>query len=169
MRRYLLAVALMLPTVAFGQAVCGQTTSADLPRDAALLCWTNATQDVNGNPLPPFGEEGSIKTTRIQRAYMASATTPCDFAASAEPLQTINLTPEIGQYYFPSGLKVGRHCFRARHINTKDVMSDWSPIVWKAIAPLVVAKPKRPENVYSVGQGTGAETAAAEDPTEDFE
>lgn len=150
----------------FAQAVCGQTTQ--IPRDAALVCWTNATQDVNGNPIPAPPAEGSLKTTRLQRAYHATPTTPCDFAATSEPLQTLNFTPDVGSQYFPSGLKVGRHCFRIRHINTKDQMSDWSQIVYKIVAPITIAKPSPPSSVYVTGSTTGSEPTSFVDEDDEI-
>ena len=139
----IIAVALfLLSAPAMAQMTCPPQST--VPKDAALLCWTNATSDVNGNPIPAPPADGSLKTTRIQHIYMNPVTLPCDFAAPAEPIQTINVTPDVGSYYFPAGLKVGRHCFRIRHINTKDVMSDWSAIVEKQVAPVLIGKPRPP-------------------------
>lgn len=133
-------LALLLFSVpAFAQQTCPPTGTIAV--DAALLCWTNATQDVNGNPLPATGA-GSLTGTRIQRAVVG-ATATCAFTTIAE---TLNVLPDITQLLFQN-LPAGRHCFRVRHLADNPApndMSDWSATVSKVTTAPVPppAKPK---------------------------
>lgn len=143
MKKFLsLAILALASFAAQGQVVC--TGGGDpVANNAAKACWTNATTDVAGTPLPATGV-GSIKTTRLQHVRMATVTTSCDFAAPADPMETKDFAPTVGGFLFEN-LADGRHCFRARHINNEGIMSDWSPIVYKNIsAPKPPGKPQAP-------------------------
>jgi hypothetical protein len=153
--KYFLLCAVLFSPIAFGQMTCPPQTT--VPLNAILLCWVNATTDKAGNQLPLPPDAGSLKQTRIQRVIMVPATLPCDFGAGL-PIETINLTPDVGSYYWTKPQKVGRHCMRARHINTRDEMSDWSSIVDKVIATLVVGRPSPPTSLTVYG-GSNAPTA----------
>jgi hypothetical protein len=137
---------LILTTAAWGTAraqVMCNGGGDPVAQNAARVCWTNATTDTAGVSLPATGV-GSLKTTRLQRAHMATATTSCDFAAPADPLETKDFAPTVGGYLYEN-LPDGRHCFRARHVNNEGIMSDWSAVVWKAIvAPRPPGKPNAP-------------------------
>lgn len=112
--------------------------------DAAGLCWTNATTDINGVTLPATGV-GSLKTTRIQRARMATPTSSCDFAAPADAIETKDFAPTTTNYQF-TALADGRHCFRIRHVNNEGLLSDWTAAVYK-VTVRPPAKPKPPSGV----------------------
>lgn len=106
---------------------------------AARVSWTNATQDVNGEPLPASGP-GALTQTRIQRSIAANC--PTNFGPVE---QTLNVTPDVSSVLFEN-LAPGRHCFRARHISRDaanvEQFSDWSATVAKTIsAPVVRARP----------------------------
>ena len=113
--------------------------------DAALLCWTNATTDVNGNALPATGP-GSLKQTRIQRAQVA-ATADCSFTTVA---QTLNVTPDVLMVLLEN-LTPGKQCFRIRHVaepltaGGAELLSDWTATAFKVttapVPPPAKAKP----------------------------
>lgn len=119
--RYIAILFLFFTANAVAQQVCPPT--GDIPVDAALLCWVNATLDVNDNPLPATGP-GALNQTRIQRAQVAAGAN-CSFTTIA---QTLNVTPDVIMVFLEN-LTPGKHCFRLRHIangTTTDTMSDWT-------------------------------------------
>lgn len=132
-----IAIALVASSRAEAQQSC--PPSGPVPTNAALLCWTNATQDVDGNPLPATGP-GALTQTRAQRAVVAASAT-CSFSTIAE---TLNVTPDVTMLFFQN-LTAGKHCYRARHIALDaagaELLSDWTPYVSKVVAPAAV-KPR---------------------------
>jgi hypothetical protein len=135
----LIALLFLLPLPALAQQTCPPTGTIAV--DAALLCWTNATQDVNGNPLPATGPF-ALTQTRVQRAVVGS-TASCAFTVIAE---TLNVTPDVTQMFFQN-LPVGKHCFRARHISRDsadvELFSDWTATVSK-VTTSPVPPPAKP-------------------------
>jgi hypothetical protein len=136
----LLVVALLVFAVAKAQAqdvTCppGQPISGN----AALLCWTNATVDVDDQPLPPSGP-GSLKQTRVQRVNVAVAAT-CTWGTTAAP-ENFDVTPDVTMMFFEN-LAQGKWCFRLRHVNNEDVVSDWTAAVSKVVVK-PIGKSKQP-------------------------
>lgn len=160
MKRLLCLGVLALASFGAGaQVVCNG--GDPVPLNAAKACWTNATSDVSGTPLPATGV-GSLKTTRLQRIRMATAATSCDFAAPADPMETKDFAPTVGGFLFEN-LADGRHCFRARHINNEGIMSDWSPTVYKNItAPKPPGKPNAPSLTVDAVPGSLQDTTDEE-------
>lgn len=130
----LITLALLFAGAAQAQQTCPPTGTVAV--DAALLCWTNATQDVNGNPLPATGP-GSLTGTRVQRAVVA-ATVSCSFTTIAE---TLNVTPDVKLMFFQN-LAPGKHCFRIRHVADNPAPNDVSD--WSATASKVTVSPTPP-------------------------
>lgn len=131
MKRLTLLALLLFAAPALAQQTCPPTGT--VASDAALLCWTNATQDVNGNPLPATGPF-ALTQTRVQRATVA-ATASCSFTTIAE---TLNVVPAVTQMFFQN-LPAGKHCFRARHASRDEanveLLSDWTATVSKVATP----------------------------------
>jgi hypothetical protein len=127
MKKLLTALLLLASLPAFAQQACPPTGTIAV--DAALVCWTNATQDINGNALPATGPF-ALTQTRIQRAQVL-ATATCSFTTIA---QTLNVTPDVKVVLFEA-LPVGKQCFRARHASLDagglELLSDWSATVSK--------------------------------------
>ena len=119
---------------AFGQQVCPPTGT--IPTNAALLCWTNATQNVDGSAIPATGLL-ALKSTQIQRA-MVAATVTCAFTTITE---TLSVTPDVNKVYLEN-LPAGKHCFRARHYNNENTASAFSATVSKTSVAPAPAKPK---------------------------
>jgi hypothetical protein len=136
-----------LATLVLGLCYCGTASSQQacpptgpIAADAALLCWVNATQDINGAPLPATGP-GALTQTRVQRAVVG-ATATCAFTTVAEAL---NVLPAVTSVLFQA-LPAGKHCFRARHVSLDaagaEMLSDWSPTASKvAVPPIGKSKP----------------------------
>lgn len=133
----LLISALLLVSFGFtaqAQQVCPPTGT--IPTNAALLCWTNATQNVDGSAIPATGLL-ALKSTQIQRAMVAAAVT-CDFTTITE---TLSVTPDVNKVYLEN-LPAGKHCFRARHYNNENTASAFSATVSKTSVAPALAKPK---------------------------
>lgn len=140
MKKLFAALLLFVSSQAFAQQACPPTGT--IATDAALLCWVNATQDVNGNALPATGPF-SLTQTRIQRS--TGATCQTTFGTVVE---TLNVTPDVTMVLFES-LPAGRWCYRARHVSrdaaSVELLSDWSAVATKIAAaptpPPAKAKP----------------------------
>lgn len=141
MKNLLAALLLLASLPAFAQQTCPPTSP--VASDAALLCWINATQDVNGNPLPATGPF-SLTQTRIQRSTGASCQTT--FGTVTE---TLNVTPDVLMVLFEN-LPAGRWCYRARHVSRDaanvELLSDWSATVSK-VAAAPTPPPAKPRPV----------------------
>jgi len=98
--------------------------------DTATLTWTHPTQRVDGTSLPLT----SIKETQIDWGVCASGNTfpatPTGTKAVAAPATTTSVA-ELGY---------GAWCFRARSVDTGNLVSDNSGAVYK----IIIAPPKPP-------------------------
>ena len=138
MKRLIAVAFVFLAPAAVAQQTCPPTTPVS--GSEALVCWTNATQDVNGNTLPATGP-GAITQTRVQRAVVGS-TLSCSFTTIAE---TLNVASTVTMLLFQN-LGTGKQCFRARHIALDaaglELLSDWSATASKVTtAAIGKAKP----------------------------
>lgn len=125
---------------AHAQVVVQCPPSGTLPANNLLVCWQNATQDINGVALPATGP-GSLKQTRIQRAIVPAGQT-CAWSATTNEAQFFDVTPDVLMVYFEN-LRGGKWCIRAQHVNQQDVRSDWTGALSKTTPP-IIGKPKVP-------------------------
>ena len=119
--------------------LAANASAQTLPTNSAIVRWTNATTDVNGNPLPATGA-GSLTSTRIARS--AGATCATTFGTAIE---VISVPIDVLMVRFDN-LPAGTNCFRARHVANNpapDDLSDWSPIVSK-VSVVPTGKPGKP-------------------------
>ncbi|MGH8222041.1 MAG: hypothetical protein ACREQZ_03620, partial [Woeseiaceae bacterium] len=126
---YLLAIA----HNAYAQTPC---PTGPVPNDAARVCWTNPTANVDGSSIPATGP-AALKSTDIYRSLCNA-----DDTAGAT-IQTITVLPTIGVVLF-EGLPPGRHCFRARVTNNAGVVSASSATGRKTTTAPAPPKPRQP-------------------------
>lgn len=143
MKKLAIFALLLFAAPALAQQTCPPT--GGIASDAALLCWVNATEDVNGNPLPATGPF-SLTQTRIQRS--TGATCQTTFGTAVE---TLNVTPDVKMVLFEN-LPAGRWCYRARHVSrdaaSVELLSDWSAVATKiAAAPTPPPAKSKPTTI----------------------
>jgi hypothetical protein len=109
------------------QQACPPTGT--IPNYNALVCWTNATQDSLGAPLPATGP-GSLTGTRLQRSWVASVTGSCGWDTTLNKVQNFDVLPTVTTMYFEN-LPIGKYCYRALHNAEAVPDSAWSAVVTK--------------------------------------
>lgn len=119
----------------FAQLAAAQTT---IPRNAARISWTNATQNTDDTAVPascPSGQTlcGKLVNTRVEYGS-------CNAGAFGTKQGEI-VTAWPGAEVMVSNLVVQTYCFRAFHKNDYNVESMVSNITTKTIAP---PQPKPP-------------------------
>jgi len=125
--RYFFGLLVLLSFAAHGQVAV----------DAAKLTWTNATQLVDGQPLPATGPL-SVVQTWVQRSVAST----CAAGAFGTVAQVLKVPVADTSALFEGLTPVGRHCFRLAHVQENGGLSAWTPAVSKVIAaPVPKAKP----------------------------
>lgn len=134
MRKFAVICALLFAPLALSQELPSCPPTGTIAKNAALLCWTNATQDTDGNALPATGD-GSLTQTRVQRAFVLSPTGACAWNTTTNEVQNFDVTPDVTRMFFEN-MKPGKWCFRLRHsaLNVPDS-------VWTSPVSKVVPKP----------------------------
>lgn len=103
-----------------------------------LLCWSNATQNTDGTPIPATGPD-ALKQTRVQRAQVATTAT-CSFSTVTE---TLNVTPDVTRMFFQN-MPTFKHCFRLKHIAEDNEESAFTGTLSKNTSPPPSPRPGGP-------------------------